>query len=130
LHRLQCLLANQRNRTTRDLEAMNTMPQTGNGAASEDSPRVESREAHRLNDRSPSDSQVSLHRALRTLAAIRQRYKDGRDAHAGARWYRVHVVLNSGDVAWINATIEALEKAIAVAPSEFASLPAETHPKE
>ena len=60
----------------------------------------------------PTESQVSLQRALRTLRAVRQRYETGRNAHADARFYGVHVVVDHGDVAWIAAAIEAVEKAI------------------
>jgi hypothetical protein len=70
------------------------------------------------NDTSPSESQVSLQRALRTLSAIRQRYELGHHVHADARFYRVNVVVEGGDVAWISATIEALEKAIAAGATE------------
>src|SRR5215510_394695 len=47
----------------------------GYGRPSGDSQKRESREPNRLNDRNPSESQVSLVRALRTLGAIRQRYE-------------------------------------------------------
>jgi hypothetical protein len=60
----------------------------------------------------PTESQVSLQRALRTLRAVRQRYETGRNAHADARFYGMHVVVDHGDVAWIAAAIEAVEKAI------------------
>lgn len=59
----------------------------------------------------PTESQVSLQRALRTLRAVRQRYETGRTAHAEGRSYSVHVVVDHGDVAWISAAIEAVEKA-------------------
>ena len=66
----------------------------------------------------PTESQVSLQRALRTLRAVRQRYETGRNAHADARFYGVHVVVDHGDVAWITAAIEAVEKAIAAGAAE------------
>jgi hypothetical protein len=93
---------------------MNATLQAGSGAPSTNSQRRESCDLNWLNDRKPIESQVSLQRALRTLSAIRQRYELGRNAHPDARFYSVHVVVDHGDVAWITATIEALEKTIAV----------------
>jgi len=92
-----------------------------NAAPSADSQTGESRELDRLNDRSPSKSQESLQRALRTLSGIRERYEVGRHAHPDARFYSVHVVVDRGDVAWINATIGALEKAIAASATNAAA---------
>jgi hypothetical protein len=68
--------------------------------------------------------QVSLQRALRTLSSIRHRYRVGRHAHPEGRSYRVHIVVDDGDVAWIAATIEALERAIAATPPETKNPPA------
>ena len=48
--------------------------------------------------------------ALRTLRAIRQRYAAGRNLGYG-RSYTVQVALGYGDMLWITAAIEALEKA-------------------
>jgi hypothetical protein len=76
------------------------------------SQRLEPRDPNRRKETRPSESQVSLQRALRTLRAVRQRYETGRNAHADARFYSVHVVVDHGDVAWIAAAIEAVEKAI------------------
>jgi hypothetical protein len=80
----------------------------------------ESRDANGRNDRNPSESQVGLQRALRTLRAVRQRYETGRNAHHDAHSYSVHVVVDHGDVAWITAAIEAVEKAIAAGAAEAA----------
>jgi hypothetical protein len=65
-----------------------------------------------------SESQVSLARALRTLSGIRERYELGRYAHPHLPFFRVQVVVDGGDVAWITATIETLEKVIAAVASE------------
>jgi hypothetical protein len=64
-----------------------------------------------------SESQKSLQRALRTLNGIRQRYELGRCAHPDVSLFRVQVVVDRGDLAWINAAIDALEKAIAAVPN-------------
>ena len=77
----------------------------------------------------PTESQVSLQRALRTLRAVRQRYETGRNAHADAHFYSVHVVVDHGDVAWIAAAIEAVEKAITVGAAEAAGPAAEACPE-
>lgn len=63
---------------------------------------------------------VSLERALRTLRAIRQRYEVGCRANRDARFYGVQVVVDRSDVAWITATIEALERAVPSAPTQSA----------
>ena len=57
-------------------------------------------------------SHMSLERALHTLSSIRQRYEVGRYAHPEARFYRVQVVVDGGDVAWLSAAIEILENAV------------------
>lgn len=71
-----------------------------------------------MNGTITSESQVSLQRALRTLNGIRERYQLGRFAHPDLPFFRVQVVVDGGDVAWINATIETLEKVIAAVASE------------
>jgi hypothetical protein len=108
---------------------MNTTLLTGSGAPPANSQRRESRDPNRLNERSPSESQVSLQRAMRTLSAIRQRYEVGRNSHPEARFYSVHVVVDHGDVAWITATIEALEKTIAAVATEPAAFVAQARPE-
>ena len=90
----------------------------------------ESRDAHGRNDRNPSESRVSLQRALRTLRAVRQRYETGRNAHLEARSYSVNVVVDHGDVAWIAAAIEAVENVIAAGAAETAGPAAEARPEE
>jgi hypothetical protein len=89
------------------------------------SQRLEPRDPNRRNETKPSESQVSLQRALRTLRAVRQRYETCRNAHADARFYSVHVVVDHGDVAWIAAAIEAVEKAIAAGAAKAAGRAAE-----
>jgi hypothetical protein len=89
----------------------------------------ESRDANGRNDRDPSESRVSLQRALRTLRAVRQRYETGRNAHPDARSYSVHVVVDHGDVAWIAAAIEAVEKVIAAGAAEAAGAAGEARPQ-
>jgi hypothetical protein len=77
-------------------------------------PRIgESREPNGMNDRSPPQSHLNLQHALRTLNAVRERYEVGRNDFPDARFYRVHVVVERGDLAWLAATIDALERAIA-----------------
>jgi hypothetical protein len=72
------------------------------------------RSVHRHNDGNPSESQVSLQQALRTLRAIRHRYETGRKADSNyVRSYSVQVALGYADMLWITAAIEALEKAVA-----------------
>jgi hypothetical protein len=71
-----------------------------------------------MNGTLTSDMHVSLQRALRTLSGIRERYTLGHYAHPDLPFFRVQVVVDGGDVAWITATIETLEKVIAaVAPA-------------
>jgi len=65
-----------------------------------------------------SDRQVSLQRALRTLCGIRERYKLGHYAHPDLPFFRVQVVVDGGDVAWITATIETLEEVIAAVATD------------
>jgi len=74
-----------------------------------------------MNGTITSESQVSLQRALRTLSGIRERYQLGRYAHPDLPFFRVQVVVDGGDVAWITATIETLEKVIAGVASEVAA---------
>ena len=74
-----------------------------------------------MNGTITSESQVSLQRALRTLSGIRERYELGRYAHPNLPFFRVQVVVDGGDVAWITATIETLEKVIAGVASEVAA---------
>jgi hypothetical protein len=71
-----------------------------------------------MNGTPTSESQVSLQRALRTLSVIRERYELGRYAHPDLPFFRVQVAVDGGDVAWITATIETLEKVIATVASE------------
>ena len=71
-----------------------------------------------MNGTITSESQVSLQRALRTLNGIRERYQLGRYAHPDLPFFRVQVVVDGGDVAWITATIQTLEKVIAAVASE------------
>jgi len=71
-----------------------------------------------MNGTLTSDRHVSLQRALRTLSGIRERYELGHYAHPDLPFFRVQVVVDGGDVAWITATIEALEKVIAAVATE------------
>ena len=72
------------------------------------------RSVHRHKDGNPSESQVSLQQALRTLRAIRQRYETGRKADSDyVRSYSVQIALGYADMLWITAAIEALERAVA-----------------
>ena len=66
-------------------------------------------------------NQMSLQRAALTLRAIRQRYETGHNAHPLAHCYSVNVAVDSGDMDWITAAIEAVEEAlITVGTSEAA----------
>ena len=93
------------------------------------SEQLEPRDPNRRSETKPSESQLSLQRALRTLRAVRQRYETGRNAHPNARSFSVNVVVDHGDVAWITASIEAVEKAIAAGTAEPAGPMAEARPK-
>jgi len=108
---------------------MNATLQAGSGAPSANRQTRESCDPNWLNDRNLIESQVSLRRALRTLSAIRQRYELGRNAHPDARFYSVQLVVDHGDVAWITATIEALEKTIAAVATEHAAPAAQARPE-
>ena len=92
------------------------------------SPQVEPRDPNRRSETKPSESQLSLQRALRTLRAVRQRYETGRNALPDARSYRVDMVVDHGDVAWITAAIEALEKASTAGTGEPAGPAAQGSP--
>ena len=94
------------------------------------SQRLEARDPNRRKETRPSESQVSLQRALRTLRAVRQRYETGRNTHPDARSYSVHVVVDPGDIAWITAAIEAVEKAIAAGAAEAAGPAVEARPED
>jgi hypothetical protein len=85
-----------------------------------DRPR-ESRDANMRNDRNPSESRVGVQRAVLALRAIRQRYESGRNAHPDVRGYSVHVVVDCGDMVWITAAIDALEKTVVAGATETAT---------
>jgi hypothetical protein len=91
--------------------------------------RLEPRDPNGHNETKPSEIQMSLERALRTLRGVRQRYETGRNAHPDARSYSVHVVVDNGDVAWITAAIEAVQKAIAAGAAEASGPAAEARPE-
>jgi hypothetical protein len=112
------MLAYQRRRTTDDLAAMNAALETRDSATATTSQGHESGEANRRNQRSLLESQLSLQRASLVLRAIRQRYEAGHNAHPDARCYSVQVVMDYGDMAWISAAIEALEKTIAAVATD------------
>ena len=76
-------------------------------------PFPESCDPQGRNDRNPVESRESLQRAVRTLRAIRLRYEIGRNTHPDVRFYSVQVAVDSGDMAWITAAIEALERGLA-----------------
>jgi hypothetical protein len=92
---------------------MNAMAPTAYDAPPAESGIGELREPNTMKDGSPSQCHVNLRHALRTLNAVRERYEVGRHDHPDARFYRVHVVVERSDLAWLAATIDALEKAIA-----------------
>ena len=97
---------------------MNAALQTRDSAAPATSQRHESGETNRRTPRSSLESRLSLQRASLVLRAIRQRYEAGRNAHPDARCYSVQVVMDYGDMAWISAVIEALDKTIAAAATD------------
>jgi hypothetical protein len=76
-----------------------------------------------MNDTQESlrDRQVTLERALRALRGIRARYDLEGEVSLHAGIHRLHLVLDRADVAWITATIDALERATGAVPSEFAA---------
>jgi hypothetical protein len=67
----------------------------------------------------PSESQLSLQQALRTLRAIRLRYEIDR-RKSDARLRSVLVALSCADMEWVTAAIETLQKAITVGVTEAA----------
>lgn len=73
----------------------------------------ESGAANGCDNMNPAENQMSLQRACKTLRGIRERYQTERSAHPGARFYSMHVVVDAGDMAWITATIESVEKVLA-----------------
>ncbi len=84
----------QRKQTTRDLDGMDATLRGCNGSWLR-------------------ESQASLERAVRTLRAIRERYESGHRVDSDyVRAYSVQVAFGYGDMFWITAAIEALEKAI------------------
>jgi len=100
------------------ISAMKGVLQTRERAAPATSQQRESRHAARRNETNSLESQGSLQRASLVLRAIRQRYEVGRNEHPDARCYSVHVAVDYGDMAWITAAIETLEKAIAAGPTQ------------
>jgi hypothetical protein len=98
---------------------MNVVLETRDSAAPATTQPHESDEARRRNQSDSLDSQLSLQRASLILRAIRQRYEAGRNAHPNARCYSVQVVMDHGDMAWISAAIDALEKTIAAGATEL-----------
>jgi hypothetical protein len=120
--------------TTGPLTSVNSWPQARGAddrlvCTAPDSQRLEPRDPNRRNETKPSESQVSLQRALRTLRAVRQRYETGCSAHPDARSYSMHVAVDHADVAWITAAIEAVEKAIAAGAAKAAGPAAEARPE-
>jgi hypothetical protein len=95
---------------------MNAVVETRDTAAPATS---EPGEAKGHNESNSLDKQLSLQRASLILRAIRQRYEAGRNAHPYARCYSVQVVMDYGDMAWISAAIDALEKTIAAGATEL-----------
>ena len=90
------------------------------GAGPVSSQRRELPVANERIDRTQAESQRSLTRASVVLRAIRQRYETGRGVHPHACCYSVHFAVNAGDIAWITAAIESVERAIAGSASEAA----------
>jgi hypothetical protein len=104
------------------ITAMKGALQTREGAAPATAQRREARHAAKRNETHSPESQSSVQRASLVLRAIRQRYEAGRNAHPDARCYSVHVAVDYGDMAWINAAIEVLEKAVAARPSKVTGI--------
>jgi hypothetical protein len=73
----------------------------------------ETRETTGSPARAPDDS-VALQQAVRALRAISHTYETGRKVDSDyGRAYSVHVAMGHADIAWVTATIEALEEDIA-----------------
>ena len=87
------------------------------------------RMAQRPIERNPSESEVSLQLALRTLRGIRQRYEIDRVRNSEARSLTMHVALGYADICWINAAIELLEKSIAGSATDAAGAAAQARPE-
>ena len=83
------------------------------GAGPASSQRSELHVANKRIDRNQAENLWSLQRAAVVLRAIRQRYETGRSIHRHACCYSVHFAVNAGDIAWITAAIESVERAIA-----------------
>ena len=93
------------------------------GAGPATSQRSELHVANKRIDRNQAESQRSLQRASVVLRAIRQRYETGRSVHPHACGYSVHFAVKAGDIGWITAAIESIERAIAGSASEAAGPP-------
>jgi hypothetical protein len=77
---------------------------------------VQPRESREVNG-----CEESLHRAIDTLRAIRQRYEAGRNAHPDAHCYSVQVAVDCGDMAWIATALEVLETSAAGTMTQMAT---------
>ena len=80
------------------------------------SQRRESRDPDWRDHSNPSETQMAVQQALRTLRAIRLRYEIDR-SNSDTRLRSVLVALSCADMQWITAAVEALEKAIASEPA-------------
>jgi hypothetical protein len=68
-----------------------------------------------------------LQQALRTLRGIQTRYEVGSDAGSGYRRpYTLQIALGHGDMLWVAAAIEALEKAASTGVSAASEVNAAT----
>ena len=73
----------------------------------------EFRIAKSRDDRNPAENLVSLQRASKVLHGIRDRYQREFGAQPGARAYSMRVAVDAGDIEWITAAIECVERVLA-----------------
>lgn len=79
------------------------------------------RSDERRNECNPSESQMTLRRALRTLRGIRRRCTIDHARNSDAHSLTVHVAFSNADMCWITAAIEAVEKTITAGGAETAT---------
>src|SRR5215469_13339844 len=92
---------------------LNTKPESCEGTRSAWCSRQrKSRDPNWRGYRNPPESETSLQQAVRTLRAIRLRYEIDR-RNSGVRLNSLLVSLSCSDMLWVDAAVEALEKAIA-----------------
>jgi hypothetical protein len=85
---------------------------SSSGASTVANPQVSNRAK---TERNVPESHERLQQALRTLRAIGQRYEIDRARNPDGRSFTLKIALGCGDMRWISAVIELLEKSTATA---------------